>query len=59
MEAEVFPTAVEATTLHCEGTWDNFTLVWAPVTNVNYGSVVYELSVEVLDADTGVGCCEV
>ena len=47
---EVLPDAVAASSFHAEGTWDNFSVAWDAVTNVNHGVVTYDI---VLDTPRG------
>lgn len=42
----VVPFAVDRERIMITGSWDNFTLRWEPVKNVNYGQVFYDLVVE-------------
>ncbi len=42
----VVPEPVNVEQVELEGTWENFTLLWAPVLNVNYGQVFYDLVLE-------------
>lgn len=42
----VMPDAVDPEQIIISGTWDNFTIKWTPVTNVNYGQVFYDLMLE-------------
>lgn len=42
----VVPDAISLELVEIEGTWENFTLIWAPVVNVNYGQVFYDLVLE-------------
>lgn len=43
----VVPDAVDETTLRSVGSWDSFNITWSPVTNVNFGTVFYELQIRV------------
>ena len=39
----VLPHAVDLNSIRVEGTWRNFNISWNPVTNINYGTVFYEV----------------
>ncbi|XP_015109279.1 proto-oncogene tyrosine-protein kinase ROS [Diachasma alloeum] len=39
----VIPNAVGLDSIRVEGSWRNFSVSWAPVTNINYGTVFYEV----------------
>lgn len=43
---QVIPDSVDLKFIKIIGSWENFTIKWLPVTNVNYGQVFYELSLE-------------
>lgn len=45
---QVVPNMVNVTNIKFVGTWENFTLTWESVTNVNYGQMYYDL---VLDSE--------
>nr|XP_027195085.1 proto-oncogene tyrosine-protein kinase ROS-like [Dermatophagoides pteronyssinus] len=45
-EIDVVPKSVDENSIQIQGTWENFTIKWNPVTNVNYGQVFYDLSLE-------------
>ncbi|XP_045603691.1 proto-oncogene tyrosine-protein kinase ROS isoform X2 [Procambarus clarkii] len=42
----VIPEQIDAKSLLVKGTWTNFSLVWKPITNVNYGSLMYEVIID-------------
>ncbi|KAK7868921.1 hypothetical protein R5R35_014230 [Gryllus longicercus] len=44
-EVNVIPEAVDVNSIRIEGTWQAFFIKWNPITNVNYGQVFYELSI--------------
>lgn len=46
---QVIPESVNSQFIEIVGSWENFTIKWLPVTNVNYGQVFYELSLENLN----------
>ena len=39
----VLPNPVKLDSIRVEGTWRNFNVSWDPVTNINYGTVFYEV----------------
>lgn len=41
----VLPNAVDYNSIRVEGTWRNFSVFWDPVTNINYGTVFYEVKI--------------
>lgn len=41
----VIPERVNESSIRTIGTWSDFNITWAPVTNVNYGTVFYEVSI--------------
>ncbi|XP_058444154.1 protein sevenless isoform X2 [Malaya genurostris] len=43
----VLPTQINDTSIRIQGTWKKFSIVWDPVTNVNYGKVFYKLTIKV------------
>ncbi|KAH9520631.1 hypothetical protein DERF_004331, partial [Dermatophagoides farinae] len=45
-EIVVVPKPVDENSIKIQGTWENFTIKWDPVTNINYGQVFYDLSLE-------------
>ncbi|KAK8754621.1 hypothetical protein OTU49_016899, partial [Cherax quadricarinatus] len=42
----VTPGLIDANSLLVKGTWTNFSLEWNPITNVNYGSLMYEVIID-------------
>lgn len=42
---QVNPDPVAKWSIDVSGRWDNFTVVWAPVNNTNFGKVLYEVGV--------------
>lgn len=44
-EADVIPKPVTQSSIRVSGSWETFNISWNPVTNVNYGQVVYEVKV--------------
>ncbi|KPM08333.1 proto-oncogene tyrosine-protein kinase ROS-like protein [Sarcoptes scabiei] len=45
-EVRVVPTSVDPSLIRIVGTWENFTIQWDPISNVNYGEVFYDLTLE-------------
>ncbi|XP_055642898.1 proto-oncogene tyrosine-protein kinase ROS isoform X2 [Toxorhynchites rutilus septentrionalis] len=43
----VLPTQVNDSSIRIQGTWKKFSIVWDPVTNVNFGKVYYKLTIRV------------
>lgn len=42
----MIPDQVDASSVIVKGTWEDFVLEWEPVTNVNYGSLMYEVIID-------------
>lgn len=42
-EINVVPYRIKKSQISLDGTWDDFTIYWQPVVNVNYGIVFYEV----------------
>ncbi|XP_071513555.1 proto-oncogene tyrosine-protein kinase ROS isoform X2 [Panulirus ornatus] len=42
----VIPDQVDASSVVVKGTWEDFVLEWEPVTNVNYGNLIYEVIID-------------
>ncbi|XP_069689840.1 proto-oncogene tyrosine-protein kinase ROS isoform X2 [Periplaneta americana] len=42
-DVNVIPEPVRLSSIHITGTWDQFSISWDPVTNVNYDKVFYEV----------------
>lgn len=51
-EVNVIPDSVAEASIRTTGSWSDFNVTWAPVTNVNYGTVFYQLLVRVEDQET-------
>lgn len=52
-QVSVIPNSVNETSIRTIGTWSEFNITWAPVTNVNYGTVFYELHIRYVTANEG------
>lgn len=42
----VIPAAVDSNSLRITGIWNNFTIEWNPVDNVNHGELFYEVTID-------------
>ncbi|RWS08705.1 Proto-oncogene tyrosine-protein kinase ROS-like protein [Dinothrombium tinctorium] len=43
----VTPVSVNSSSVRVVGKWDNFTIVWDKIRNVNYGEVFYDISINI------------
>ncbi|XP_042860873.1 proto-oncogene tyrosine-protein kinase ROS-like [Penaeus japonicus] len=46
LEPHVIPGQIDETSVLVEGTWEEFVLKWAPITNINYGNLLYEVIID-------------
>lgn len=42
----MIPDQVDRNSITVNGSWTNFIVTWAPVENVNYGKVVYDVRIQ-------------
>lgn len=45
-DVNVIPSSIKTADIRITGTWNNFTILWSPVKNVNYGQVFYDVILE-------------
>ncbi|XP_055602255.1 proto-oncogene tyrosine-protein kinase ROS isoform X2 [Uranotaenia lowii] len=46
-DVNVLPLAVNESSIRIQGTWKKFSIVWDPVTNVDFGKVFYKLTIKI------------
>lgn len=44
-DLNVLPEVVDPMSVRVVGTWDSFNISWQPITNVNFGTVFYEIKI--------------
>lgn len=45
-EISVIPEPVKEDSITTKGLWDSFNITWSPCSNVNYGTVFYEVKID-------------
>ncbi|ROT69853.1 putative proto-oncogene tyrosine-protein kinase ROS [Penaeus vannamei] len=46
LEPQVIPGQIDESSVVVEGTWEEFALRWSPITNINYGNLLYEVIID-------------